>query len=175
MSNKTLLSVCYNFYLRRRLRAFVDRGLQIADDCRLIGIPDFGSEPYLISIGRHVTVSSRVTFINHDGGTWVFRDDPKYREVIKYGRIVIHENCFIGSGATIMPGVSIGPNAVVAAQSVVTVDAPPNSVVGGIPARVLMSVADYADKALAQNPAYDLEAYRTNKVVELLRIFPRPW
>jgi acetyltransferase-like isoleucine patch superfamily enzyme len=170
-----MLAACYNFYLRSRLRGFVGRGLQIAEDCRLIGMPDFGSEPYLISIGRHVTVSTRVTFINHDGGTWVFRENPKYREVIKYGRIVIHENCFIGSGATIMPGVSIGPNAVVAAQSVVTVDVPPSSVVGGVPARVLMSVQEYAEKALAQNPDYNRRAYRANKVEELLRIFPRPW
>jgi acetyltransferase-like isoleucine patch superfamily enzyme len=170
-----MFAACYNVYLRWRLRRFIGRGLQIADDCRLIGMPDFGSEPYLISIGRHVTVSTRVTFINHDGGTWVFRDDPRYREVIKYGRIVIHENCFIGSGATIMPGVSIGPNAVVAAQSVVTADVPPNSVVGGIPARVLMPVQEYAEKALTQNPDYDRGAYRTNKVKELLRIFPRPW
>jgi acetyltransferase-like isoleucine patch superfamily enzyme len=170
-----MFAACYNLYLRWRLRRFIGRGLQIADDCRLIGMPDFGSEPYLISIGRHVTVSTRVTFINHDGGTWVFRDDPRYREVIKYGRIVVHENCFIGSGATIMPGVSIGPNAVVAAQSVVTADVPPNSVVGGIPARVLMPVQEYAEKALIQNPDYDRGAYRKNKVKELLRIFPRPW
>jgi acetyltransferase-like isoleucine patch superfamily enzyme len=170
-----MFAACYKFYLRWRLRRFIGRGLQIADDCRLIGMPDFGSEPYLISIGRHVTVSTGVTFINHDGGTWVFRDDPRYREVIKYGRIVIHENCFIGAGATIMPGVSIGPNAVVAAQSVVTADVPPNSVVGGIPARVLMPVKEYAEKALAQNPDYDRGAYRIDKVKELLRIFPRPW
>ena len=170
-----MFAACYNLYLRRRLRGFIRRGLQISEDCRLIGMPDFGSEPYLISIGRHVTVSSRVTFINHDGGTWVFRDEPRYREVIKYGRIVIHDNCFIGAGATIMPGVSIGPNAVVAAQSVVTIDVEPDSVVGGIPARTLMSVKEYAEKALMQNPHYDRAAYRADKVTELLRIFPRPW
>lgn len=162
-------------YIRWRLRRFIRQGLQIADDCRLMGLPNFGSEPYLISIGRHVTISSRVTFINHDGGTWVFRDLPKYREVIKFGRIVIHDNCFIGSGATIMPGVTIGPTAVVAAESVVAADVPPNTVVGGVPARVLMTVEEYAQKALAQTPEYDRAAYRTDKVRELLRLFPRPW
>jgi acetyltransferase-like isoleucine patch superfamily enzyme len=162
-------------YIRWRLRHYIKQGLQIADDCRLMGLPNFGSEPYLISIGKHVTISARVTFINHDGGTWVFRDQPKYSEVIKFGRITIHDNCFIGSGVTIMPGVSIGPNAVVAAESVVAADAPPNSVIGGVPARVLMSVEDYAQKALAQTPQYDRTAYRVDKVRELLRIFPRPW
>jgi acetyltransferase-like isoleucine patch superfamily enzyme len=165
----------HNLLLRFRLRGLVRKGLQIADDCRLIGMPDFGAEPYLISIGRHVTVSTGVTFINHDGGTWVFREEPRYRRVIKYGRIVIHDNCFIGLGATIMPGVTIGPNAVVAARSVVTGDVPPNTVVGGIPARVLMTVEEYAEKALAQTPQYDGRAYRIDKVAELLRLFPRPW
>jgi acetyltransferase-like isoleucine patch superfamily enzyme len=116
-----------------------------------------------------------VNFINHDGGTWVFRSQPKYRDVIKFGRIVIHDNCFIGTGATLMPGVSIGPNSVIAVQSVVTEDVPSNTVAGGIPARVLMSVQDYAEKSLAQTPDYDPTSYRSNKIAELLRIFPRPW
>jgi acetyltransferase-like isoleucine patch superfamily enzyme len=162
-------------YIRWRLRRYIRQGLQIADDCRLMGLPNFGSEPYLISIGRHVTISSRVTFINHDGGTWVFRDLPKYSEVIKFGRIVIHDNCFIGSGATIMPGVTVGPTAVVAAESVVTADVPPNTVVGGVPARVLMTIEQYAEKALADTPKYDRIAYRADKARELLRLFPRPW
>jgi acetyltransferase-like isoleucine patch superfamily enzyme len=162
-------------YTRWRVRHFIRQGLQIADDCRLMGVPNFGSEPYLISIGRHVTISSRVTFINHDGGTWVFRHLPKYSDVIKYGRIVIHENCFIGLGVTIMPGVSIGPNAVVAAESVVAADVAANTVAGGVPARMLMTVEEYAEKARAQTPEYDRSAYRADKVRELLRVFPRPW
>jgi acetyltransferase-like isoleucine patch superfamily enzyme len=162
-------------YTRWRVRYFIRQGLQIADDCRLMGVPNFGSEPYLISIGRHVTISSRVSFINHDGGTWVFRHLPKYSDVIKYGRIVIHENCFIGSGVTIMPGVSIGPNAVVAAESVVAADVAANTVVGGVPARMLMTVEEYAEKARAQMPEYDRNAYSADKVRELLRVFPRPW
>lgn len=140
-----------------------------------MGLPNFGSEPYLISIGRHVTISSRVHFVNHDGGTWVFRDQPRYAHVIKYGRIVIRDNCFIGAGATIMPGVTIGPNSVVAAASVVTQDIAPNTVVGGVPARLLMSMEEYAEKCLAENPPYDAAHYRADKARELLRLFPRPW
>lgn len=170
-----MISVLHSLYTRWRLRRYIRRGLQIAEDCRLIEFPEFGSEPYLISIGRHVTISGRVTFVNHDGGTWVFRHLPRYRDVIKYGRIVIHDNCFIGAGATILPGVSIGPNSVVAAQSVVAHDVPANTVAGGVPARVLMTVEEYAEKALTQNPRYDVDAYRANKVAELLRLYPRPW
>ena len=161
--------------LRWRLNRLTNQGLQIAGDCRLIGLPNFGSEPYLISIGRHVTISSRVSFVNHDGGTWVFRGQPRFANVIKFGRIVIFDNCFIGTGATIMPGVTIGPNSVVAAASVVTQSVPPNTVAGGVPARVLMSLEEYAEKCLAQNPTYDVALYRKHKASELLRLFPRPW
>lgn len=163
------------FLQRWKLRQYIRQGLQIADDCRLVSLPNFGSEPYLISIGRHVTIASGVSFIAHDGGTWVFRDQPKYREVIRYGRIVIHDNCFIGYGSIIMPGVSIGPDAVVASGAVVTRDVPPGTVAGGVPARVLMTRDEYAEKCLAGMPDYDREAYRRDKVAELLRVFPRPW
>lgn len=163
------------FVNKWRLRRLIQQGLQIADDCRIMGMPDFGSEPWLISIGRHVTITSRVTFITHDGGTWVFRDRQEYKDVIKYGRIVVHENCFIGYGSIIMPGVSIGPNSVVAAGSVVTKDVPQGTVAGGVPARVLMSTEDYAEKCLAQTPAYDRRAYKLDKQAEVLRFHPRPW
>ncbi|ULA68942.1 MAG: Protein CapG [Nitrospira sp.] len=162
------------FIRRWKLNRYIRQGLQIASDCRLFAMPIFGSEPYLISIGKRVTIAAQVAFITHDGGTWVFRDQPKYREVIKYGRIAVHDNCFIGYGSTIMQGVSIGPNSVVAAHSVVTKDVPPNTVVGGVPARVLMTTEEYAEKSLKQTPDYDRQAYRRDKVAELLRLYPRP-
>lgn len=160
---------------RYRLKKLIRQGLQIADDCRIISMPDFGSECFLISIGKHVTLASKVTFVTHDGGTWVFRDQEKYKGVIKFGRITIHDNCFIGNGATIMPGVSIGPNSVVASGSVVTKDVPPNSVAGGVPARILTTVEAYAEACLAATPPYDRQAYRRDKIAELKRLYPCPW
>jgi len=47
---------------------------------------------------------------------------------------------WIGAGATILAGVTIGENAVVAAGAVVSKDVPANTVVGGIPAKIIKTI-----------------------------------
>ena len=162
-------------YKQYKLKQLRKKGLQIADDCNLVGMPNFGSEPYLISIGRHVRITSRVTFITHDGGTFCFNHQPEYRDVIRYGRITIYDNCVIGYGTTILPGVSIGPNSIVGAGSVVTRDVPANSIAAGNPAKVLSTMDDYIKKCAENNPRYDRENYRKHKIGELLKLYPYPW
>ncbi len=160
------LRLAFRLWRARRL------GVQIGRGCILIGTPLWGSEPYLVSLGNRVRIGSGVTFITHDGGTWIFRDSDRYRNVIKFGRITVHDNTFIGYGVTLLPGVEIGPNSVVGACSLVTRSVPANTVVGGNPAREITTTAEYAEKALRQCPDYDPKRYRANRKAELLKIFP---
>ncbi len=160
---------------RKLLDHYKKLGLTIADDCLLNQLPSFGPEPFLISIGKRVAISSKVTFITHDGATYVFRDQPKYQNIRRFGRITIHDNCFIGYGATILPGVTIGPDAVVGAHAVVVSDVPPGMVVWGVPARPLMSLEKYAEKSLAQSLPCDEAAYARDRRAELVRLLPPPW
>jgi len=160
---------------RLKLRRLKRLGLQIGGDCRFSGFPDFGSEPYLISIGRHVRIANKVAFITHDGATFVFREQARYREVIKYGRIIVHDNCVLGYGSILLPGVEVGPNSVVAAGAVVMRTVPPNTLVAGNPARKIMTIDQYAELSLWRTPKYDRKAYKQNKKKELLRLFPYPW
>ncbi|MBP6872851.1 MAG: acyltransferase [Bacteroidales bacterium] len=51
--------------------------------------------------------------------------------------ILIGDNVWIGMRAIILKGVTIGNGSIVAAGAVVTKDVPPNTVVGGVPARVI--------------------------------------
>ncbi len=60
------------------------------------------------------------------------------RECIAYAEpISIGNDVWIGGNVTILPGVNIGNNVVVAAGSVVTKDIPDNSLVAGVPARII--------------------------------------
>jgi acetyltransferase-like isoleucine patch superfamily enzyme len=160
----------WRWMMRSRLWLERRKGLQIADDCLLAGFPIFGSEPYLITIGKGVAIAAEVTFITHDGGTHVFRKQERFRKVIKYGRITVLDNCVIGYRSTILPGVTIGPNSVVAAGSVVTRSIPPNVVAAGNPAKPVLTVSAYAEWALAGTPEYDEEQYKHDKQSVLLNI-----
>ena len=123
-------------------------GVSVGENCRFINFPMFGSEPYLIQIGDHVTISSDVVFSTHDGGTWVFRDTEKYKSVQKFGKIKIGNNCFIGIRSVILPGVNIGNDCVIGACSLVTKDVPSGEVWGGVPAHFITTTEKYAQKVL---------------------------
>lgn len=123
-------------------------GVTVGRNCRFLDITrnTFGSEPYLITIGNHVTITSRVQFITHDGGVWVFRDEAPNLDVVAPVRI--GNNVFLGFGSIIMPGVIVGDNCVVGAGSIVTKDIPSNTVAAGVPARVIMTTEEYRQSCL---------------------------
>lgn len=146
-----MLSRLRNWWL---LQSYMKKGLKLGRDVRVIGEPNFGSEPWLIEVGDHVTISDQVAFITHDGGTWVFRHVPLYAGLQRFGRIVIEDNCFIGARSIILPDVTIGSNSVVGAGSVVTKSVPPNSVVAGDPARHICTYEEYIERAAPRSRHY---------------------
>ena len=68
--------------------------------------------------------------------------------------VSIGARCFIGGGSTILPGVTIGDDCIVGAGAVVFQDAPPRSIIGGNPARIVrrdIEVAGYGRLAGADD------------------------
>ena len=88
-----------------------------------------------ITIGNGVLIGHNVTLatLNHD-------ERPQFRQNIYPKPIKIGDNVWIGSNATILQGVTIGNGAIVGANALVTHDVPENTIVTGIPARILRKV-----------------------------------
>lgn len=136
--------------------------------------------PFYTDFGKNIRVGSNV-FINHAcefmdrGGITIGDDvligpkvnlvtinhplDPTTRRSTWCAPIVIGNGAWIGAGASVMPGVTIGENAVVAANAVVTSDVLDDTVVGGIPARVIRRI-DAKNRAFEQ-PVAGTESVRT--------------
>lgn len=145
-------------------------GVKIGNNCKLNGSPNWGSEPYLISLGDHTEVSFDCAFITHDGATWGFRNQERYKGVIRFGRIRVGDNVFIGARSVILPGVTIGDNSIIAAGAVVNKSIPANEVWGGVPAKYIMKVNDYAEKCLKETPPYNKDNMKLNRRDEILRV-----
>lgn len=107
-------------------------GVEVADDVRFTGIPDYGTEPWLVTIGSKCLITQNVRFMTHDGSVNIIRRlGTKYSKIEKFGKILVGENCFIGANSMVMPSVQIGANSIIAACSCVTKDVPTGEVWGG--------------------------------------------
>ena len=148
-------------------------GVRIGTGCRILSNVAT-SEPWLVSIGDRVTVSSRVSLVTHDGSGWMLQDERGRR--YRYAPIRIGDDVFIGAGATIMPGVEIGERVVVGAGSVVTRSVPPGSVVAGVPARVVSTWDDFVGRMREWPAASDMKGstYRERVDSIVADLLPMP-
>jgi acetyltransferase-like isoleucine patch superfamily enzyme len=142
----------WTYYLVMRadkVRYLRHLGVRIGEGCEILNrIEDFGSEPWLIELGKRNTLAYGVQLITHDGSSRLFRSElanhSKYGN--RFGRILIHDECFIGVNAIILPGVEIGPRSIIGAASLVNQDVPPGCVYAGNPARCICSLDEYIEK-----------------------------
>ena len=88
-----------------------------------------------ITIVDDVQIGPKVSVI-----TEIHPLDPSTRKSLDLKSVLIKRNAWIGAGAIILPGVTIGENSVIAAGAVVNKDVPANTVVGGIPAKIIKAI-----------------------------------
>lgn len=122
-------------------------GVKIGNNC-LIATRNWSSEPYLISIGNNVQLTNGVSIHTHGGGNSIRQYCPNFDV---FGKVIIEDWAYVGAYSQIMPGVTIGKGSIVAAGSIVTRSVPPNTIVGGNPARVIGTVEDYIQRNLKYN------------------------
>ena len=88
-----------------------------------------------ITIGDGVLIGHNVTLatLNHD-------TRPEFRQYIYPKPIKIGNNVWIGSNAAILQGVTIGDGAIIGAGAVVVKNVAENTVVAGIPAKIIKEI-----------------------------------
>lgn len=84
-----------------------------------------------VTIGKNAHIAREAVIRDYDGH---YIEDVNYRTAKP---VVIGDNVWIGYRAMILKGVTIGDNSIVAANSVVTKDVPPNCIVAGNPAKII--------------------------------------
>jgi len=111
---------------------------------------------------EYVTIEDNV-FI---GPGVIFTDDPhppcpKYEECLKGA--FVKKLAKIGAGSVILPGVIIGENALIGAGSIVAKDVPDNTVVAGVPAKIIKNIDEIEClKGFFKKP-YDWPPYNSKK------------
>lgn len=112
--------------------------LRIGSDCQITG-PCYFDLNAPVTLGNDIAVGHHAVFVttNHRMGPSRHRAGEFMCSPIK-----VEDGAWIGARATILPGVTIGYGAVVAAGAVVTGDVPPNTIVGGVPAKCIREIHD---------------------------------
>lgn len=129
-----------------RIEKLREQGAKIGENCEIYKNVSFGSEPYLIEIGNNVRISDGVRLTTHDGGVWVLRNYKNKNDADLFSPIKIGNNVHIGINSIIMPGVEIGDNVIIGAGSIVTKNINNNSIVAGVPAKVINDIDNYYKK-----------------------------
>lgn len=107
------------------------------------------TDPQLVSLGHNVHLTGCTLFC-HDGSVAMV-NEAFARKLDSVGPIVIGDHVFIGHGAIVLPGVRIGSRVIVAAGAVVARDIPDNSLVAGVPARVVKTLDEHVQDLALEN------------------------
>lgn len=132
------------------------------------------AEPFLVSIGNNVAISAGVRLITHSAAHVIFdKEDNTNEYICRHGKVEIGNNVYIGADVIINMGITIGNNVIIAAGAIVTHDIPDNSVVAGVPAKIIGTYSDTKKKHKEYSEKYnEAGLYEPCTVREMTEKFP---
>lgn len=134
------LDVFTPFYCEYGENIFVGRNCFMNYGCTLLDVAPIMLEDGVM-LGANVTLATPLhPYLADERRIQAYPDGVHDLEYAK--PITIKRNAWISSGAIVSGGVTIGENAIVAAGAVVTRDVPPNTIVGGVPAKVIREMTE---------------------------------
>lgn len=175
MLRKLYRNICYKLADRTwqgKRNYLTKNGAIIGEGTRLYcEISSFGTEPYLIKVGKDCVFANGVHLFTHDGGINVLNtlNMFKGKKMGKYAPVIVGDNVYIGSNAMIMPGVTIGDNVIIGAGAIVTHDIPSNVVAVGIPAKPIKSIEEYYEAAISKGDLYCFEGKTPTEKISFLK------
>lgn len=113
----------------------VGEGLSIGNNSAVGAYSYLGAQGG-IEIGNNVIMGPRVSF-HSENHIFTDKNTPIRLQGEVRKKIIVDDDCWVGTGSIILAGVHIHSSAVIAAGAVVTKDVPSNSVVAGVPAKII--------------------------------------
>ncbi len=134
----SVVLTAWDNYLGKKFNPEIDigNGSSIGGECHISSINK-------IIIGKNVLLGRKITLVDNSHGLLTIEDlklKPAGRDLVSIGPIIVNKNVWIGDKVTVLGGVTIGENSIIGAHAVVTKDVPPNSVIVGIPGRVIKNI-----------------------------------
>jgi maltose O-acetyltransferase len=137
---RTLRALLARVFGSGSLGSLKRRGLVVGRNVNLmIGATIDPSHCWLVRIGDDVTIARDALILAHDAST------KRHLGYVRIGKVDIGDRVFIGARSIVMPGVRIGNDVVIGAGSVVTHDIPDGVVAYGVPARTMMTIAEWLE------------------------------
>lgn len=121
-------------------RVLLRRGAEIVGPVTIGEGCSFNRDVYIranVTFGKNCNIGAFARFITD---THAVGGSDRRAGRVSFPGISIGDGTWVGAGVTVLGGVTVGAGAVIAAGAVVTKDVPANTVVGGIPARVIRSL-----------------------------------